>query len=417
MNQFEKLIAGLCPDGVPVYALGEIGTTVSGLRGKSKHDFTEGNAPYISYVDIYKNPGIDFIPEKRVKVEASENQSAVKLGDVLVTGSSETRNQCGMTAVITSQPSVSIYVNSFCFIWRPNPGIDLDPHFAKHLFRGRAFRDQVIQTANVVTRQNISKPKFLAIEIPLPPVMVQRKIASILNEFEKLEAELETELKAELEARLVQRNFVINAFQNRQLPELKKAIQIPLEDLVHFENGKPHEPLVNPDGDCELITAGYIASNGIHARKINYGDIRTLARIDDITIVLSDLPNGKALGKCYFVQRADFLAVNQRIAILRSKDVVVASPEYLYHFVNRNPQILKFDDGSTQTHLKKANVLDTIVHLPDIETQRKIATELTKLEKYMLAASENLPAELEARQKQYEYYRTKLLKFRELEVV
>ena len=85
MNPVEKLISNLCPNGVPVYALGAIGTTVSGLRGKSKDDFSDGNAPYVSYVEIFNNPGLDFVPEKRVKVGSGENQSAIRLGDILIT--------------------------------------------------------------------------------------------------------------------------------------------------------------------------------------------------------------------------------------------------------------------------------------------------------------------------------------------
>lgn len=191
MNQIEKIISDLCPTGVPKFSLGQIGSTVSGLRGKSKEDFSDGNAPYVSYMEIFNNPGINFIPEKKVKISPTENQSAIRRGDVLITGSSETRNECGMTAVVTAEPSVAVYLNSFCFIWRPNPGIELDPQFAKHLFRSRGFRDQAIGTANGVTRQNISKPKFLAIEIPLPPIKLQKEIASILNRFTELEAELE----------------------------------------------------------------------------------------------------------------------------------------------------------------------------------------------------------------------------------
>ena len=202
MNRFETLIDSLSPNGVRYASLGSIGQTVSGLRGKSKEDFSDGNAPFVSYVDIFNNPAINFIPSKLVKVGASENQSEVQLGDVLVTGSSETKNECGMTAVVTATPSVPVYLNSFCFIWRPNKDVDLYPDFSKHLFRGRAFRDKVIQTANGVTRQNISKPKFLAIEIPLPPLKVQEEIAAVLDKF--------TELEAELEARRTQYEYYRN---------------------------------------------------------------------------------------------------------------------------------------------------------------------------------------------------------------
>ena len=251
--------------------------------------------------------------------------------------------------------------------------------------------------------------KISNLEIPLPPLEIQSEIVRILDTFTKLEAELE----AELEARMKQRTQVVSWLHSGKLPQLEGAVEVPLSDLVHFENGKPHEPFVDPLGDCELITSKFIASNGTLARRINSEDIRSKARVDDITIVLSDLPNGRALAKCYLVERDDFYAVNQRIAILRTKDNAIANPEYLYHFVNRNPQILKFDDGSTQTHLKKANVLDTMVLLPNLEVQVQLAQAMTALDKFVFGAKESLPAEIEARRQQYEHYRRKILLFNE----
>jgi len=248
------------------------------------------------------------------------------------------------------------------------------------------------------------------LRIPIPPLEVQREIVSILDKFTDLEAELE----AELEARKHQRTYVIHALGRGTLPQLRGARKVQLKELVHFENGKPHETLVDPEGQCELITSKFISSNGTLARRINPEDIRTPTFINDIPIVLSDLPNGRALAKCFFVKRDNFYAVNQRIAILRSKDNSIADPEFLYHYVNRNPQILRFDNGSTQTHLKQSDVVNMSVLLPDIEVQRQIAGSLTKLETFTLSMSKGLPAEIAARRKQYEYYRDQLLTFKEL---
>ena len=83
MNHIENLLHSLNPKGVQYFALGSIGQTVSGLRGKSKEDFSDGNAPFVSYVDIFNNPAIDFIPEKLVKISPNENQNTIQRGDVL----------------------------------------------------------------------------------------------------------------------------------------------------------------------------------------------------------------------------------------------------------------------------------------------------------------------------------------------
>jgi type I restriction enzyme S subunit len=196
MNTIDSLISKQCPNGVMHYSLSEAGNIVSGLRGKSKRDFSDGNSPYVSYVNIFNNPGLDIDVFSLVKVAPGERQNEIRLGDVLMTGSSETRNECGMTSVVTTIPKVTTYINSFCFIWRPKEEIELVPNYSKHLFRSRIFRDQVIETTNVVTRHNISKPKLIKIKIPIPPKIVQIEIAGILDRFNSLEAELEAELEA-----------------------------------------------------------------------------------------------------------------------------------------------------------------------------------------------------------------------------
>ena len=185
MSKVDDLVAKLCPNGVATFPLGEIGETISGLRGKAKSDFTDGNAPYVSYVDISNNPALNFEVQRLVKVDVGEKQNEIRLGDVLITGSSETKVDVGLTSVVTIQPRLKTYINSFCFIWRPKKDLEILPDFSKHLFRGQEFRDKIIETANGVTRQNISKPKLLAIRIPIPPIEVQQEISTVLNKLLK----------------------------------------------------------------------------------------------------------------------------------------------------------------------------------------------------------------------------------------
>jgi type I restriction enzyme S subunit len=392
MNQIEKLIATLCPNGVEHIKLGNLESdgVIKLGRGEviSKTDLANHEGDFPVYSSSASELGIFGYYGKYMFDDVRITWSIDGGGKFFFRHSHKysVTNVCGWLKVLKEEalnPKYLYYV--LISVW-------------------------ATRTYNytVKAHPSVIKEDYF---IPLPPIEIQNEIVKILDTFSELEAELE----AELDARFIQRHYVVQSFQNGKLPGLKSAAQIPLEELVHFENGKPHEPFVDPDGDCELITARFISTNGAHARRINSIDIRTLAQVNDITIVLSDLPNGKALAKCFFVKKANSLAVNQRIAILRSRDVTVADPEYLYHFVNRNSQILKYDDGSTQTHLKKANVLDTIVFLPDIETQRKIAKDLSMFEHFLVATSESLPAEIAARRQQYEYYRDKLLTFKELE--
>ena len=68
MSNLEELIEKLCPDGVEYKTLGELGKFYGGLTGKSKEDFKEGNAKFITYKNVYSNPALDLDVEDRVRI-------------------------------------------------------------------------------------------------------------------------------------------------------------------------------------------------------------------------------------------------------------------------------------------------------------------------------------------------------------
>ena len=103
MSKLSEMIATLCPNGVEYKKLGEIGDFYSGLSGKSKDDFKEGNAKFITYMNVYSNPSLRIDVDDRVKIAKGEKQNVVEYGDILFTGSSETPDECGMTAVLTQR--------------------------------------------------------------------------------------------------------------------------------------------------------------------------------------------------------------------------------------------------------------------------------------------------------------------------
>ena len=196
MSEIDKIIQDLCPKGVPFKKLGEIGTFFSGLSGKSKNDFKEGNAKFVSYMNVYSNPAISLDINDYVKVLPNEKQNKLIKGDVLFTASSETPDECGMSCVVNKDIEEDIYLNSFCFGLRLTEVSQFDLGYLKHLFRSPKIRNHISKTANGVTRFNISKKLFANIEIPVPPLEVQQKIVEILDNFTSLTAELEAELEA-----------------------------------------------------------------------------------------------------------------------------------------------------------------------------------------------------------------------------
>ena len=72
-----KLIQQYCPDGVEYVKLDDMGNFYSGLSGKSKEDFRDGNAKFITYVNIFNNPALNTDVEDKVKIADGEKQNTI----------------------------------------------------------------------------------------------------------------------------------------------------------------------------------------------------------------------------------------------------------------------------------------------------------------------------------------------------
>jgi len=120
-----------------------------------------------------------------------------------------------------------------------------------------------------------------------------------------------------------------------------------LPEVSHFRGGKAHEQYISETGRFICVNSKFISTDG-RVRKYSTANFCS-AKENDVLMVMSDLPNGKALAKTYIVDRADLYAVNQRVCALSAYSDY--SSKYFFYILNRNPYFLKFDDGVSQTHL------------------------------------------------------------------
>ena len=174
-----------------IKSLEVIGKTFNGLSGKTKEDFGTGK-PYIQYKQVFDSPKIQIQNCGLVDISKNESQNRVKFGDVFFTVSSETPDEIGMSSVLLDDVD-EVYLNSFCFGYRPFSFEILSPLFASYLFRNSSFRKKIVKIAQGSTRYNISKEKLMKIEISLPNVDEQIIITSFLSAIDekiKLEKEI-----------------------------------------------------------------------------------------------------------------------------------------------------------------------------------------------------------------------------------
>ncbi|EAE7320358.1 restriction endonuclease subunit S [Listeria monocytogenes] len=149
-----------------------------------------------------------------------------------------------------------------------------------------------------------------------------------------------------------------------------------LRDIANYRNGKAHEQVEDEDGKYTIINSKFISTNGKVQRYTN----EQVEPIFDgeIAMVLSDLPNGKALAKLFLVKEDGKYTLNQRIAGITPNENI--DPIFLNFRMNRNNYFLKFDSGVTQTNLSKSQVENFIALYPTFDEQYKIGLFFTQLD-------------------------------------
>ena len=178
--------------------LGEIGTAYGGLVNKNKEDFENGNALFITYMNVFSNGKIDIDNLGQVRILTSEKQEQVQYGDIFFTVSSETPDEVGMASVLLNEVQ-NTYLNSFCFGYRLNDFKTLVPEYASYLLRGDNFRRKMYTIAQGSTRFNISKTEVLSMRITIPSIEEQTAIASVLVDADK-EIEIQKQKLAAMQA-------------------------------------------------------------------------------------------------------------------------------------------------------------------------------------------------------------------------
>lgn len=161
--------------------LGEMGSTYTGLSGKTKEDFGHGEAKFITYMNVFSNPVADLQMTESVEIDSKQN--CVQAGDVFFTTSSETPEEVGMSCVMPESAD-NIYLNSFCFGYRPTEKFDLN--FLAYVLRSESFRKEMTFLAQGISRYNISKNKVMEVEIPVPSLDEQSKVGQYLTSLDNL---------------------------------------------------------------------------------------------------------------------------------------------------------------------------------------------------------------------------------------
>lgn len=344
--------------------LAEIGTGNSAPQDEKL--FEKGSLPFVRTSDVGKIH-IGSISTSR-DLLTSEGAKGLKLqlaGTILFpkSGASTFLNH----RVILSEPA---YVSSHLATIKVHNILALDSYVFYYL--------QTIDARDLCQDQaypSLNRDQIASIQIPLPSLEKQREIVekldSAFSEIDLLEVQVDENRSKILE---IEASVVSNLFAKYS----KRLVNKTLREVAEYVNGSAHEKIVDANGAFKIINSKFISTNGLKFKKTSQ-QLSSLI-IGDVTMVLSDVPNGKALAKCFIVDKDKTYSLNQRICKLSSKTLL---PYFLFLNMNRNPYLLSFNNGENQTNLRLNDVLRTPIFEGDFETQQLIIDEFKEVRKFL----------------------------------
>lgn len=395
MNQLDELIKELCPNGVEYKRIGEI-AEISRGRVMSKIYIKENEGVYPVYSSQTENNGelgkistYDFDGEYLTWTTDGANAGSVFFRD----GKFSVTNVCGLIKIINNKVLVK-FVYYFLSI-----------EAKKHVNSG------------------MGNPKLMSnvmakINVPIPPLPVQEEIVRILDNFTELTNELTDKLTAELTARKKQYEYYRDSLFEfgDQTPKVK------LGDIASINRGGNFQKKDFSEEGVPCIHYGQIYTYyGIYTYETltflseQVAKKSKKAMKNDVIMAVTS-ENVEDVCKCVTWLGDEDVCVSGHTAIIQHNQ----NPKYLsyfFHSSNFFSQKLKLAHGTKVIEVTPSTLKNVMIPLPSLEEQQRIVDILDRFDKLCNDISEGLPAEIEARQKQYEYYRDKLLTFKPLEEV
>lgn len=418
MSQLETLIQQLCPYGVEYKKFEDVCQYIRGITyNKAQEAKVNDTSPWkvmrANNITLGSNVlNLEDIKLVKKEVKVKKNQLLQK-GDILICAGSGSKEHIGKVAYIFDDMDYTF--GGFMAVIRCKD--DLNSRFLFHILTGSNFSMYLSQALNSTTINNLNAGIMKNFLIPVPPMEVQRVIVQILDQFAELTEKLTAELTAELSARKKQYEHYLEDLLtfDESVPIVK------LKDVSNTYTGLTYKPSdVSSEGKGVLV----LRSSNIKEDRISYLDNvfvqmeripeRTLVKPGDILICVRN--GSKALiGKSALIPEINEpMAFGAFMTVLRA--TVKINNRFLYYLWRSNiiQSQLRGNDAMPINQITNREFSRINIPLPSFEHQCRIVSVLDRLDALCNDLASDLPAEIEARRKQYEYYRDKLLTFKKL---
>lgn len=380
MSKLDDLIAELCPNGVEYKPIKEVYTRLKGTP------ITAGKMKEIEN------------PDGEIRVFAG-GKTVINAREEDISNANITR----VPAVLVQSRGVIdfvFYEEPFTFkneMWAYTNKERVSVKFLHHVLKNNVehFREAA---SGMGSLPQISLPVTEDFLIPVPPLEVQREIVRMLDNFMEFTTELTSELTAELTARKKQYEYYLN-----QLLSVDKGVEIrKIQEVCDISRGK-----VISKNDIRDNAGEYPVYS---SQTENNGELGRISSFMYDGEYLTWTTDGANAGSIFY--RNGKFNITNVCGLLKVKDISV-DIRYLFHALKvEAPKYVNSGMGNPKL---MSNVMGGIkIHFPSVPIQKRIAEVLDNFEAIYSNLNSGLPAEIEARKKQYEYYRDKLLTFKKL---
>ena len=395
MSKLDELIQQYCPDGVEYVPLSSIADL---SRGKviSKDYIKDNGGDYPVYSSQSENEGIlgrinSYMYDGKYLTWTTDGAYAGTIFRRL--GKFNITNVCGLVKVNT--PNVSM---DFLYYW-------LYVEAPKYVYRG------------------MGNPKLMsnvmgAISVPVPPLPVQEEIVRILDNFTELQAELQAELQKRLQQYNYYRDNLLTNFTPEQAPKEYTLGEVTVDIYSGATPSKEkREYWVN--GTIPWMSSGEVNLGQVYEvegriTQLGYDKCST-KMVPEGSVVIALAGQGKTRGTVAILRTS--VCTNQSLAALVPQKEIV-SGEYLYYYLKTQYAKLREVSAGDGTrgglNLKMLRAYKVVI--PSHKAQDQIVSILDRFDTLTTDLTQGLPAEIEKRRQQYEYYRDKLLTFKRKEV-
>ncbi|MTB56433.1 restriction endonuclease subunit S [Streptococcus uberis] len=389
MNKIETLIKELCPNGVEWKELGNICTVKTG-KGINKN-FIQANPGEFPVVNSGKDP-LGFVNIfNTVDDPIGITSRGAGVGYVSWNEGNYFRGNLNYSATIKDKSKLSA---RFLYFYLKNNSVEIEKLCT---FNG----------IPALNKENLEK-----LTIPIPPLEIQEEIVKILDKFTDYVTELTTELTLRQKQYNYYRDKLLsfeNEVQIKKLSELATIkARIGWQGLTKKEYLKTGKYYLVTGTDFIKGTVNFSTCHFVEEERY-LQDINIQLKNEDV-LVTKDGTLGKV---AYITNLPGPTTLNSGVFVVRKNSDEILS-RYLYHYLN-SPYLMKFAQsrltGGTIKHLNQNVIVDFPIPIPDLEKQKEIIYILDSFNSIVNSLEKGLPKEIELRQKQYEYYRDKLLTF------